>query len=110
MSDDNNLQAEKIVAFGPFCLTASKRLLERDGQTVVIGSRSLDILIALIERCGEVVSRRELIKRVWPDLVVEESNLRQHIAILRKVLGEGVDGARYIANVPGRGYCFVTPI
>ena len=70
----------------------------------------LDTLIALVERAGEVVTQRELISRVWPDVTVEEANLRVHIASLRKALGDEREGARYIATVPGRGYCFVAPV
>ena len=98
------------IRFGPFQLKPAERLLERDGTAVLVGSRALDLLIALVERAGEVVSRRELIDRVWPDLVVEEANLRVHVASLRKVLGEGAENARYITNLPGRGYCFVAQV
>jgi predicted ATPase/DNA-binding winged helix-turn-helix (wHTH) protein len=107
-ADDN--RTAPIASFGPFRLNAAERRLERNGEAVVIGSRSLEILIALVERAGEILSRRELIARVWPDVVVEEANLRVHIVGLRRALGEGKDGARYVANVPGRGYCFVAPI
>jgi predicted ATPase/DNA-binding winged helix-turn-helix (wHTH) protein len=96
--------------FGPFRLSASGRLLVNTGEPVALGGRALDILIALVERAGEVVSHRELVKRAWPDVVVEESSLRVHIATLRRALGDGRNGARYISNVPGRGYCFVAPV
>lgn len=75
-----------------------------------IGSRALDILIALVERAGMVVSKAELIARVWPRVTVDESALRAHIKGLRRVLGDGRDGARYVTNVAGRGYCFVAPV
>ncbi|MHC2293372.1 ATP-binding protein [Bradyrhizobium barranii] len=91
--------------FGPFRLVVPQRLLVNDNEPVALGSRALDLLIALVERAGEVVSRRDLIKRVWPDLIVEEANLRVHITNLRRALGEG-----YIANVAGRGYCFVASV
>lgn len=96
---------EGIVAFGPFRLAMRERRLERDGQPVKLGSRALDILRALVERAPEVVGIGELMRRAWPDTVVEENNLRVHIASLRKALGEG-----HVSNVPGRGYCFVAPI
>jgi predicted ATPase/DNA-binding winged helix-turn-helix (wHTH) protein len=99
-----------MISFGPFQLFASGRRLLRDEMPLQIGSRSLDILIALVERAGEVVGKKELVARVWPDMVVEESSLRTHVAGLRKALGDGREGARYVANVPGRGYCFVAPI
>lgn len=97
-------------SFGPFYLHATERRLSRAGEPVEIGSRALDILIALVERAGEVIGKKGLIARVWPDVIVEESSLRVHVAALRKALGDGVDGARYITNVPGRGYSFVAPV
>ena len=99
-----------MISFGPFHLSASGRLLLRNEMPLDIGSRSLDILIALVERAGEIVGKKELVARVWPDVIVEESSLRTHVARLRKVLGDGREGVRYVANVPGRGYCFVAPI
>ena len=97
-------------SFGPFRLNPIERRLERNNEAVVIGSRSLDILVTLVERAGEILSRSELIARVWPGVVVEEENLRVHILGLRRALGDGKDGARYVANVHGRGYCFVAPV
>jgi predicted ATPase/DNA-binding winged helix-turn-helix (wHTH) protein len=97
-------------AFGPFCVTPSKRLLSRDGVAVEIGGRALDLLIALIERPGRVLSKRELLDRVWPDVVVEEGSLRFHMTGLRRILGDGEQGARYIATQVGVGYAFVAPI
>ena len=96
--------------FGPFRLRATERLVEKDGLPMRLGGRALDILIALVERAPEVVSKRDLIKSVWGDLVVDEGNLRYHIVALRKALGDGRRGIRYIANVAGRGYCFVSPL
>jgi adenylate cyclase len=93
--------------FGPFKLSASKRVLRRDGVTVPLGSRALDILVCLAERPGEVVRKRELIDRVWPNIAVEEVSLRVHVAAIRKALGDGQFGNRYIANVTGRGYSFI---
>jgi predicted ATPase/DNA-binding winged helix-turn-helix (wHTH) protein len=98
------------IVFGPFCLSVKGRRLERDGAEVKVGSRALDILIALSERAGEVVSKEELAARVWPDTAVEESGLRVQIGTLRKVLSEGNAEFRCITNVPGRGYCFVAPL
>ncbi|HEY0685482.1 MAG TPA: transcriptional regulator [Steroidobacter sp.] len=96
--------------FGPFHLHATERRLLRDGAPVEIGSRALDILIALVEGAGEVIGKKGLLARVWPDVIVEESSLRVHVAALRKALGDGVDGARYITNIPGRGYSFVASV
>src|SRR5258707_9924366 len=110
MGDRENLPTDNVASFGPFRLFAAERLLEKADEPLQLGGRALDILIALVERAGEVVTRKELISRVWPDVTVEEANLRVHIAGLRKVLGDGSGGARYVANVPGRGYCFVAHV
>ena len=103
-------QTSEVISFGPFRLVASERLLTREGVPVELGARALDILIALASCPNEAVSKRELLDRVWPDVTVEESSLRFHIASLRKALGDGKDGARYITTLAGRGYCFVAPI
>lgn len=110
MSDSDNLGTNDVASFGPFRLFSAERLLEKAGEPLQLGGRALDILMALVERAGEVVSRKELIWRVWPDVIVEEANLRVHVSHLRKALGDGRDGARYVANIPGRGYCFVAPV
>ncbi|MEH2493158.1 ATP-binding protein [Bradyrhizobium sp. AZCC 2230] len=96
------------VSFGPFSLRS--RLLERDGVPVKLGSRAMDILRLLISRAGEVVPKNEILAFAWSGLAVEEISLRVHVAELRKVLGDGKDGARYITNVPSRGYCFVATV
>jgi DNA-binding winged helix-turn-helix (wHTH) protein len=75
-----------------------------------LGSRALDILIALVERAGEVVKHRELISHAWRGLVVDSGNLRVQVTYLRRSLGDGEQGARYIANVPGQGYSFVAAV
>jgi predicted ATPase/DNA-binding winged helix-turn-helix (wHTH) protein len=108
MNDHRNLK--DVLSFGPFSLFAAGRLLKKADEPVPLGGRVLDVLIALAERAGEVVPRKELISTVWPDVTVEDANLRAHIAALRKVLGDGRDGARYISNISGRGYCFVAPV
>ncbi|MCW6531982.1 winged helix-turn-helix domain-containing protein [Sphingomonas sp. MMSM20] len=98
------------LAFGPFSLSPDERLLTRDGEPVLIGGRSFDLLVALTEQPGQVLSKRELLKRVWSDVVVEDGSLRFHMAGLRKLLGDGEEGARYIATQVGVGYAFVAPI
>jgi predicted ATPase/DNA-binding winged helix-turn-helix (wHTH) protein len=77
---------------------------------VELGARALDTLVVLVSSPNEVMSKRDLLARVWPDTIVDEGSLRFHIASLRKVLGDGDEGSRYIATVAGRGYCFVAPI
>ena len=96
----------KIASFGPFRLHATERLLEKNGTALKIGSRALDILITLLEHAPEVVSKRDLMRRVWGQLVVDEVSLRFHVAALRKRLGDGDSSVSYITNIPGRGYCF----
>ncbi|ROM67255.1 transcriptional regulator [Pseudomonas brassicacearum] len=108
--DDLHESLNLQFAFGPFCVTPGKRLLTQSGATVEIGGRALDLLIALLERPGRVMSKRELIKLVWPDIVVSEGSLRFHMTGLRRILGDGENGARYIATQVGVGYAFVAPI
>jgi len=110
MAQDGNARPNDAIAFGSFGLFVRERRLERNGQAVKIGSRALDILMLLADRPGEVVSNEELTARVWPDTAVEDSALRVHIAGLRKALGDRREGARYVTNVPGRGYCFVAQV
>jgi predicted ATPase/DNA-binding winged helix-turn-helix (wHTH) protein len=93
--------------FGPFELSIGERVLRRDGQTLPLGDRALDILIYLADRPGEVIAKQELIDHVWSDVTVEEGSLRVHVAAIRKALGDGHFGNRYIANIKGRGYSFV---
>src|SRR5258705_562802 len=99
-----------LICFDHFRLSVTERILEKGGVRVRLGSRALDILIALVEHPAEIVTKKELFARVWPDLVVDEGNLRYHVLALRKALGEGRSGTRYVTNVSGRGYCFVAPI
>jgi DNA-binding winged helix-turn-helix (wHTH) protein len=99
--------AHRDLQFGPFELSSRQRVLRRDGVVLSLGGRALDILIYLAERPGEVIAKQELICHVWPDVTVEEGNLRVHVAAIRKALGDGQFGNRYIANIKGRGYSFV---
>jgi predicted ATPase/DNA-binding winged helix-turn-helix (wHTH) protein len=102
-------ETRDVISFGPFSVVASERLLTKDGAPVELGARGLDILIALLSKPNEVISKQDLLARVWPDVVVEEGSLRFHVAGLRKALGDGQNGARYITTLAGRGYCFVAP-
>ena len=110
MNDRGDPQPNDLLSFGPFSLLTAERLLKKADESIPLGGRALDILIALVERVGEVVTHRELISTVWPGVTVEDANLRAQIAALRKALGDGRDGARYVSNVAGRGYCFVAPV
>ena len=98
------------VSFGPFCLLPTQFLLREGDKPVPIGSRALEILIALLERRGELVSKQDLMARVWPKVFVEPANLTVHMSALRRALRDGRDGNRFIVNIPGRGYCFVASV
>jgi predicted ATPase/DNA-binding winged helix-turn-helix (wHTH) protein len=103
-------QQAQEVSFGPFRLLSVQRVLMEGEKRIRLGSRALEILLLLVERAGELVGKHELIDRVWPNIVVDEAALRVHIGALRKVLGDGQGGARYVENVAGRGYRFVAPV
>jgi predicted ATPase len=101
---------EHALKFGRFRLYRRQRMLLDGDKPARLGSRAIDILIALVERAGEIVSKNELTAFAWPNMSVEDSNLRVHIAAIRKILGEGLGDLRYIQSVPGRGYRFVAPV
>jgi predicted ATPase len=101
---------EQTFAFGSFRLIPAQRVLLDDGKPLRLGSRALDILITLVEHAGETISREQLIAHTWPDTVVDDGALRVHVAALRKALGDGRAGRRYVVNTPGRGYAFVAPV
>jgi DNA-binding winged helix-turn-helix (wHTH) protein len=98
------------ISFGSFRLLPAQRLLLDGNKTVQLGSRAFDILIALVERPSELVSKEQLMARVWPKVFVDPANLTVHISALRRALRDGRDGNRFFVNVPGRGYVFVAPV
>jgi len=98
------------ISFGPFRLLPTQFLLLEDERPVSLGSRALEILTVLLERPGKLVSKQELMARVWPNLFVEPANLTVHMSALRRTLRDGRDGNRFIINVPGRGYSFVASV
>jgi DNA-binding winged helix-turn-helix (wHTH) protein len=102
-----NFADDSFIAFGTFAVYPSRRILLDNGRPTPLGGRALDLLLALLERPGELVAKQELMSRVWPGLVVEEGNLKANVALLRRALRDGQHGARYICTVSGRGYCFV---
>jgi predicted ATPase/DNA-binding winged helix-turn-helix (wHTH) protein len=102
--------SESAISFGPFRLVPTQRLLLEDDNPVRVGSRALDILTALVERPGELVGKHELMARVWRDTFVEEGNVKFQVGALRRALGDGRGGRRYIATSPGQGYRFVAPV
>jgi DNA-binding winged helix-turn-helix (wHTH) protein len=98
------------VSFGPFRLLVAQFLLLEGDKPVPLGSRALEILIALLERPGELVSKEKLMDLIWPNVFVEPANLTVHISALRRALRDGREGNRFIINIPGRGYRFVASI
>ena len=109
MSDRDN-RSERTFLFGPFRLSTFNRALLEGDRVVRLGSKAIEILIALVERAGELVSKRELVEIAWPNTFVVEANLTVQVAALRRALGEDDTGNQYIVNSPGRGYRFVAPI
>jgi predicted ATPase/DNA-binding winged helix-turn-helix (wHTH) protein len=101
---------EPAILFGPYRLLAAQRLLLEGDKPVRLGSRAFDILTALVERAGEVVSKEDLIARAWPATFVDEANLKIQVSALRRALGDGQGDNRYVVTVVGRGYNFVAPI
>jgi predicted ATPase/DNA-binding winged helix-turn-helix (wHTH) protein len=100
----------RAISFGPYRLLAAQRLLLEGDRPVRLGSRAFDILTALVERAGEVVSKDELIARAWPATFVDDANLKIQVSALRRALGDGQGDNRYVVNVVGRGYNFVAPL
>ena len=101
---------EPVLRFGAYTLMPADKRLLQSGRSIVLGARSMNLLVVLAERAGEVVSGPELIASAWPGGGVEANCLRVHIAALRKALGDGDQGARYIVNIPGRGYLFAMDV
>lgn len=104
------MSSPRSFGFGPFLLIPERQLLLRGDTPVRIGCRALDLLTALVERPGELVTKTELMARAWPSTIVEEANLKVNMSLLRHALGECVDAPNYIATVTGRGYRFVAPV
>jgi DNA-binding winged helix-turn-helix (wHTH) protein len=95
--------AEQALEFGRFRLLSRRRQLLADGDPVELGTRAFDLLVALLEADGTLVTREELISRVWPGIVVSEENLKVQVAMLRKALGADRD---LVHTEFGRGYRF----
>ncbi|MBV7556279.1 helix-turn-helix transcriptional regulator [Pseudomonas sp. PDM28] len=110
MNSLRDVSNEAVLQFGPYAFHLSQRLVLEGNRPLRLGGRALDVLQVLVEHAGSVVSKDELIAQVWPRSVVEEINLRVHIAALRRALGDGQNGQCYIVNIPQRGYSFVAPV
>jgi TolB-like protein/DNA-binding winged helix-turn-helix (wHTH) protein len=103
-------QPRQVYRFGPFTLVPRERQLLRDGQPVPLTAKCFDLLVALVENSGHLVTKDELMQRIWPDCFVEEANLSVNMSALRRALGEGANQAQYIETVPRHGYRFVAPV
>ena len=97
-------------SFGRFRIDTDSRVLFHDEQRLGIPPKSAEVLLALLAGAGELVGKEALIKLVWPDTIVEDTNLAKHIFLLRKTLGESKHGVPFIETVPKRGYRFVGQI
>jgi DNA-binding winged helix-turn-helix (wHTH) protein/TolB-like protein/Flp pilus assembly protein TadD len=106
MQPETNLLYE----FAPFVLDTVQHLLLRDGQPVAVTPKTYDALLVLVKNSGRMLTKEELMKAVWPDSFVEESNLTQQISTIRKTLGESPGEDLYIVTVAGRGYRFAAPV
>lgn len=102
--------AGSLYEFGPFRVDAQRHILLRDGRAVPLAPKVFETLLALVRSGGRVLKKNELMEAIWPDTFVEESNLAQHVFLLRKVLGEEKSEHRYIVTVPGVGYRFVAQV
>ena len=96
--------------FGPYRIDPDKCLLLRGEEQVAMTSKAFETLLSLMQNSKQVVSKDELMKRLWPDTFVEEANLTQHVSMVRKALGESAQQHRYIVTLPGRGYRFAEPV
>jgi DNA-binding winged helix-turn-helix (wHTH) protein len=103
-------EREKVFSFDSFQLFPRKFLLLKTDKPIRIGSRSFEILVALLERPGELVSKQALMARMRPNALVEEANLTVQVTNLRRALGDGRDGNRLLINITARGYRFVGPV
>jgi DNA-binding winged helix-turn-helix (wHTH) protein/tetratricopeptide (TPR) repeat protein/TolB-like protein len=107
MNPAPNPVERRLYHFDEFVVDPVRRVLLRDGEPVAVTPKALSLLLALLERNGEVMTKPEIIEKVWPDTRVTEANLTQNVSFLRKALGERADAKRYIVTIPGQGYSFV---
>lgn len=104
------MRTRRVYQFGPFRLDSTSKVLLRDGQPVRLARKAVETLLALVENAGQVLTKEELLATVWPDRVVDEANLAQNVAVIRKALGVERGAAGYIETFPGRGYRILGPI
>ena len=104
------LNTGHLYEFGPFVLDTAQHVLLRQGKPVPLTPKTYDLLLVLVENSGRMLPKDELMKAVWPDSFVEDSNLTQQISAVRKALGETAGEDRYIVTVPGKGYRFAAAV
>src|SRR5580704_6716257 len=105
-----SLIEKEIYEFGPFSLDAAEHVISRDGTPLSLTPKVFDTLLCLVRNRGRLLTKDELLKKIWPDTFVEEVNLAVNISTLRKAFGENPQDGRYIATVPGKGYRFVAEV
>ena len=110
MRGDNSLTEKGVYEFGDFRLDTRERAIESAGRPLSIAPKALDLLIVLVENCGRIVDKQELMTKVWPDTFVEDNNLAFNISVLRKLFGESGASPRYIETIPKRGYRFIADV
>src|SRR5215472_11239655 len=103
-------QDKHLYEFGPFRLDPVKRRLLHNGEPLPLTPKAFDTLLALVQESGKTIEKDDLMRKVWPDAVVEENNLNQNITALRKTLGDSRQESKYIATIPGFGYRFVAEV
>ncbi len=99
-----------VYEFGPFRMDPDKQVLLRENQPIPVTPKAFETLLVLVRRSRDVVTKEELLKEIWPDSFVEESNLSQNIFMLRKALGDTGESRQYIVTLPGKGYRFAAPV
>lgn len=104
------MKPHQLYKFESFCLDATAKVLLKDGQTVAMTRKAVETLLVLVENSGQVVPKEELLSAIWPDRVVDEANLTQNIAMVRRALGAERGTPAYIETFPGRGYRLLGPV
>src|SRR6185503_15150203 len=105
-----NERENRVYAFGQFRLDAGKHMLFEGDEVISLTPKAFDTLLALVENRGSVMSKEELMRLVWANDFVEENNLAQNIHAVRKIVGDRIDGAKFIETIPKRGYRFVAEV
>ncbi len=99
-----------VYEFGPFRLETGERRLLQDGRSLPLTPKMFDMLLLLVENRDHLLEKSELMERLWPGVYVDEANLTRNVSDVRKLLGDGTNGHRYIQTVPKRGYRFIAPV